>query len=95
MENEINLLIKPESLDMDFVGLESELLALVLAKKNELNMGMRTLAELSGMSLGKLKYHLGGGVGTGASLLQLLQIAKALNIYFEFSINLKSNQDDI
>ena len=89
MQNELNFSIKSDTLALDFIGLETELLALILKKKNELNIGMRALADLSGMSLGKLQYHLSGGAGS--SLLQLLIIAKALNITFEISVNLKSN----
>jgi hypothetical protein len=94
MENQnlpVELTIPFDRLDSELIGIEVELIEAIRSHCEVNNISIRKLATITGLSSGKLKYHLQGG--GDSTLYNLLIIAQKIGLSGSITLNLKPKAD--
>ena len=89
--DELVLSVPINKVEAELTGIEIALIESIQqhCEKNEISM--RQLAVLTGLSVGKLNYHLRGG--GDSTLLNLLQIAQKIGLEGSITLHLKQKAD--
>lgn len=90
-ETSFELSIPIEKIDTELVGIEVGIIEMIQVHREKHKISMRQLSALTGLSVGKLNYHLQGG--GGSSLGNLLLIAQKIGFAGAITINLTPHTD--
>lgn len=89
--NEIVLSVQINKVDTELTGIEIILIESIQQHCEKNNISMRQLAMVTGLSVGKLNYHLRGG--GDSTLFNLLQIAQKIGLKGSITLHLKKDAD--
>ena len=88
----VELSIPFERIDLELIGIEVELIEAIRFHCEKNNISIRKLAMITGLSSGKLKYHLQGG--GDSTLYNLLIIAQKIGLTGSITLNLAPQADE-
>ena len=80
-----------DKIDSELTGIEISLIEAIQQHCEKNNISMRQLAVLTGLSVGKLTYHLRGG--GDSTLFNLLNIAQKIGLEGSITLHLKPKAD--
>lgn len=85
------VLVPISKVETELTGIEIALIEGIQKYCERNDISMRQLAVLTGLSVGKLNYHLRGG--GDSTLFNLLQIAQKIGLEGSITLHLKQNAD--
>lgn len=89
--DDIVLSVQINKVETELTGIEIALIESIQQHCEKNNISMRQLAMLTGLSVGKLNYHLRGG--GDSTLFNLLQIAQKIGLEGSITLHLKQNAE--